>query len=375
MRSLQPLVSDGVTFLCNLQCPYTRGEVGWEWWGYSSPFDGPTTNTSPALASDGTKLYLAWKGDGTDGVQIRDSDDQGKTWGPPTPLGAMTKAGTGPRLVFFKGEFYMAFVGLEDNRIKVKRSANGTDWGDSSQIDTGETSDFEPSLTVFQDALYMAYRVAGGSNKIRIISSEYGRSWNEPVELPSEFRSRVAPALCALPGNEPVVKSTLFLAFQTTDRPQFIRVYTSTDGTTFGNGVTATVNHSPREGPALSALGNGRMYMVFPTTDYGPDFPEGDVIPRAKGAPPADQGESTADGGRVGPLMYLSSGADNNWSRSGPRFLPEGMLGDSCTDQTPSLVEFGPLDDDWPKGGLLMAFKGVGGKVLNMVRMGRALVY
>jgi hypothetical protein len=126
---------------------------------------GDQTPTSPALASLDNVLYLAWKGDGNDNLNVISSDD-GRTFG-----GKITSGKTSPytpALVANNGQLFIAWTGNGANQLNVAvvdtDLSQGVALGISSKIVLSETSSAGPSLEALNGYLFLSWKVSGNDN-------------------------------------------------------------------------------------------------------------------------------------------------------------------------------------------------------------------
>ena len=78
---------------------------------------GDTTNHAPALASHNGLLFIAWKGNGNDNLNVAVSADNGHTW-----MGKLTSVETsteGPALVSHNGKLFIAWKGSGNDSLNV----------------------------------------------------------------------------------------------------------------------------------------------------------------------------------------------------------------------------------------------------------------
>jgi hypothetical protein len=126
---------------------------------------GDQTPTSPALASLDNVLYLAWKGDGNDNLNVISSDD-GLNFG-----GKITSGETSPytpTLVANNGQLFIAWTGNGSNQLNVAvidtDLTQGVALGISSKIVLGESSSTGPSLAALNGYLFLSWKGSGNDN-------------------------------------------------------------------------------------------------------------------------------------------------------------------------------------------------------------------
>ncbi|MBS1690640.1 MAG: hypothetical protein JST91_00210 [Actinobacteria bacterium] len=119
-----------------------------------------SSDTSPALASIGDRLFLAWKGSGNDQLNIAFSRDDGQSFGGKAILAEESEYA--PALAAHAGRLYLAWTGLEEqlNVARVKVGEFGIDGLDGiTELD--ETSEAAPALASHGGRLYLAWKGSG----------------------------------------------------------------------------------------------------------------------------------------------------------------------------------------------------------------------
>jgi hypothetical protein len=129
-----------------------------------------TSPHNPALASLNARLYIAWKGDGNDHLNVMCSTDNGQTFGGKFVSGETSPQA--PSLCAHNGNLYIAWKGDGNNSLNVAQVdlAGNTVTGFSSKITLGDTSPVTPALASFNGALYIAWKGTGNDN-LNIMSS------------------------------------------------------------------------------------------------------------------------------------------------------------------------------------------------------------
>ncbi len=77
----------------------------------------------------------------------------------------------GPGLGSFDGRLYLAWVGLNDQKLNVMRSDRGVDWRAKVRLD--ETSEKSPTLSSGRRGLYLAW-IGRNDRNLNIIRSPDG---------------------------------------------------------------------------------------------------------------------------------------------------------------------------------------------------------
>jgi hypothetical protein len=157
---------------------------------------------SPSLSiGPGQKMFLAWTGidahgpsyhrDNAGSLNLMSSFDF-RNWTSKVMLSE--RSSYGPALAYGGGYLFLAWVG-PDNRINVRRSADGKTWYNQDKIVLQQWSIDSPSMTYIYPNLYLLFRSSNGNNKIFIAkSSDLGRSFPTVFAIPNE-RAASKPAL------------------------------------------------------------------------------------------------------------------------------------------------------------------------------------
>ena len=232
---------------------------------------GQITSSGPALAGFGNQLYVGFQGNGTanpsNAVNIMYSGD-GLNWatflnGPAIPGQTTT---SGPALAAFpnqdptQSKLYVAFRGDGDNTVNIMSSADGQNWGDFLRI-PGQTTQGRPALSVFpnQNKLYVAFQGNGSSRPsytVNIMSSSDGESWDGFLSIPGQTTS-AGPALAYF-------NNKLYVAFRGngSSRPSHtVNIMSSSDGENWDDFLSIP-GQTTSAGPAL-AVYNGMLYVAF----------------------------------------------------------------------------------------------------------------
>jgi hypothetical protein len=138
---------------------------------------GDTSDTSPAIASHGGRLFLAWKGSGNDELNIAVSTDAGRTFIGKKILSEESEFA--PALASFNGRLYIAWTGLDENlnvaRVTVfANTAGGAGIeGIESKVTLDETSEAAPALCSHNGRLFLGWK-GSGNDEINIAFSSDG---------------------------------------------------------------------------------------------------------------------------------------------------------------------------------------------------------
>jgi hypothetical protein len=182
--------------------PNANGEPLWA----GGPFDDRATLAGPSLAEFRHGLFMAWRGIiGSDGVSDRRlyyaSHDGVSGWTPQTVLNDRG-SNYGPALAAFRDRLYMAWRGVEDDqRLFYAVFPDGfkdPPWSD--QIPLNDRASLAgPSLAVFKDQLFMAWRGVEGDQSLWWSTFD-GSSWSGQCPVSPDARSLDGPSLAVLGG-------------------------------------------------------------------------------------------------------------------------------------------------------------------------------
>ncbi len=156
---------------------------------------GDTSPVSPALASLNGRLYIAWKGDGNDNLNIMSSGDDGHTFG-----GKFTSPETSPEppaLCAHNGQLFIAWKGDGNDQLNVAQAATAGPNITSlaHKVILHDTSPRAPSLASFNGRLYLAWKGDGNDNLNVMYSEDNGLTFKN--KFISGDMSPEAPALTA----------------------------------------------------------------------------------------------------------------------------------------------------------------------------------
>ena len=213
---------------------------------------GDTSPLSPSLASLGGRLYLAWKGDGNDNLNVMYSADNGATFG--NKYTSPETSPKAPALCVHNGNLYIAWKGDGNDNLNVARvNLQGNSiTGLVSKVTLGDTSPVSPALASLNGRLYIAWKGDGNDNLNVMYSADNGATFGNKYTSPET--SPQAPALAVHNGN-------LYIGWKGdgNDNLNVARVNLQ------GNAITGLVSKvtlgdtSPMS-PALASL-NGRLYI------------------------------------------------------------------------------------------------------------------
>ncbi|RSL16088.1 hypothetical protein EDE15_1597 [Edaphobacter aggregans] len=213
---------------------------------------GDTSPKSPSIASLNGNLYIAWKGDGNDNLNVMGSGDNGLTFG-----GKFTSPETSPQspsICAHNGNLYIAWKGDGNDNLNVAQvnvsGANVT--GFSHKVTLGDTSPLTPALASLNGNLYIAWKGDGNDNLNVMGSANNGATFGGKFTSPET--SPQAPSLTAHNGG-------LYIGWKGDGNDNLNVAHVNVSGanvTGFSNKLT--VGDTSQLTPALASV-NGKLYM------------------------------------------------------------------------------------------------------------------
>jgi hypothetical protein len=214
-----------------------------------------TTTTSPAIASLGP-LYIAWKGDGNDNLNLMYSTDYGRTF-----QGKITFPETSPlapALCAHNGKLILAWRGDGNEQLNVAQVdiQDGTIRGLLNKVILGETSPCSPSLASINGRLYLAWKGSGNDNFNILTSQDDGRSfggkWTSPENTP------LAPSICGHSDGR------VYIAWKGdgNDNLNVLRLYLDGAGNVSYTGDKVTLPETSDDSPNLASF-NGELFLAW----------------------------------------------------------------------------------------------------------------
>ena len=160
---------------------------------------GDTSPVSPAIASLNGRLYIAWKGDGNDQLNVMFSADDGRTFA--HKLTSRETSPQPPALCVHGGGLVIAWKGDGNDHLNVAHVdiAGTAITGFSGKAVLGDTSPVSPSIASFNGRLFIAWKGDGNNNLNLMYSTDNGRTFGHKYTSPE--RSPQAPSLCVHNGN------------------------------------------------------------------------------------------------------------------------------------------------------------------------------
>ena len=214
---------------------------------------GDTSPQSPALASLNGRLYIGWKGDGNDNLNVMYSSDNGQTFG--HKFTSPETSPQAPGLCAHNGNLYITWKGDGNDNLNVAQVqiAGNNITGFTHKVILGDTSPVSPTLASANGRLYLGWKGDGNDNLNVMYSSDNGASLGHKLIFGET--SPQAPGLCSHEDN-------LFLAWKGdgNDNLNVAQVLLS-EASIVGPDKVILSDTSPLS-PALASL-NGRLYIAW----------------------------------------------------------------------------------------------------------------
>jgi hypothetical protein len=214
----------------------------------------PPLDKGPALTSLNGRLYLAWKGDGNNNLNLMSSTDNGRTFGH-----KYTSTETSPEalaLAAHDGTLYIGWKGNGNNNLNVAQVLTEGDaiTGLSNKLTLSDTSPKSPALASFNGRLYLAWKGDGNDQLNVMYSTDDGRTFGH--KYTSTETSPEALTLVAHNG-------ALYIGWKGdgNNNLNVAQVLTEGDAITGLSNKLTLSDTSPRS-PALASF-NGRLYLAW----------------------------------------------------------------------------------------------------------------
>lgn len=217
---------------------------------------GDQSPYQPALASLNGLLYLAWRGDGNDQLNISVSFDNGRSFVNKWVGGDTSTAA--PALCANAGLLFLSWKGDGNDNINVAQVAlngNGAPLGLINKVTLGDQTPTSPALASLNNVLYLAWKGDGNDN-LNVISSDDGRDFGGKIT--SGETSPFTPALVANNGQ-------LFIAWTGNGANQLNAAVVDTDlsqGVPLGISSKVVLGVTSSAGPSLAAI-NGYLFLSW----------------------------------------------------------------------------------------------------------------
>jgi hypothetical protein len=171
-------------------CPASNSQNSYTW-AKAASIPNAASSGGPALVSFAGKVWMAWKGEGTD-TRIFISSLSGSTWSAGVPISGVGTS-SAPALTVTASELYVAWKGEHDNTILWSKSSDGKTWSPQAVVPGAGSSD-TPALAGFKGVVYLAWK---GESDTKIFLSQFtdAKGWGTAAALPSDFETSSGPAL------------------------------------------------------------------------------------------------------------------------------------------------------------------------------------
>ena len=212
---------------------------------------GDTSPVSPTLASLHGRLYLGWKGDGNDNLNVMYSSDNGQTFG-----NKFTSGETSPRppaLCAHNGKLFIGWKGDGNDNLNVAQVqlAGNNITGFVNKVTLGDTSPVSPTLASLHGRLYLGWKGDGNDNLNVMYSVDDGQTFGHKMTSPET--SPEAPCLCSHNGN-------LYMAWKGEDDKLNVAVVRIVGHQIVGLGSKVTLNETTPVSLALASV-NGQLFL------------------------------------------------------------------------------------------------------------------
>lgn len=212
------------------------------------------------------KLYAAWQAKGDTNAICMSSSADGITWSPPYPVaypGNVQSTTAAPSMTVFDNSIYMVYKANDSsNNIYITYSSDAINWSDLNHLSQATNS--APAVAAYGAKLYMAYRKNDESNQIVITSSNNGKAWNEPTLIhyndSTNYQATPLPAALCSAGNK------LYMTYRSNDENNYICI-TSNDGSSHWD-FTLYPDHKQQTSttPAITIF-NNIPYIIYLSND------------------------------------------------------------------------------------------------------------
>ena len=183
---------DGNDHLNVAQVQFSSGRVS----GFTNKVIlGDTSPVSPALASFNGRLYISWKGDGNDQLNVMVSEDNGHSFG--HKFVSQETSPQPPALCVHNGVLFIAWKGDGNDQLNVAQvqTSGANIAGFANKTVLGDTSPVSPTLASFGGRLYIGWKGDGNDQLNVMVSEDNGHSFGH--KFVSHETSPHPPALCA----------------------------------------------------------------------------------------------------------------------------------------------------------------------------------
>ena len=224
----------------------------YEWWcSFVKQTLGDTSPFSPSFASLNGRLYIAWRGDGNNNLNVMYSSDNGQTFG--NKFTSPETSSQAPVLAVHNGMLFIAWKGQGNDNLNVAQVAlSGNNiTGFANKRVLGDTSPASPALASANGRLYLAWKGDGNDNLNLMYSTDNGNSFGGKFTSPET--SPQTPALAAHNGG-------LYIAWKGDGNDQLNVAQLNPAGNGFVN--KRVLADTSTLAPALASL-SGRLYLAW----------------------------------------------------------------------------------------------------------------
>jgi hypothetical protein len=244
---------------------------------------------SPAMATLGDLLVLAWAGRDTDHHLNVESSGDGQTFGSKVTLGDSSPHG--PALASGNGWLYLAWTGGDSaGSLNVMSSRDGRSFGNNVTLHEGSPQG--PSLAYGNSRLYIAW--TGTDGRLNVMSSPDGSTFTNKVTLGES--SVAGPAIVFANGK-------FYLLWAGNDANQSLNVLDSNDGIAWSNKLTLA--DSSNDHPALVASALNDLYLMWTGRDGDGHI---NLAVSDRGAVRLQSKQILEDGAQAGPTLVAFKG-------------------------------------------------------------------
>jgi hypothetical protein len=166
---------------------------------------GDTSPLSPSLASFDGRLYIAWKGDGNDFLNVMCSTDNGHTFG--NKYTSPETSPQAPGLAVHNGNLYITWKGDGNDflNVAIVNTSGAATTGFSQKVTLGDTSPQSPCLASLNGRLYLGWKGDGNDLLNVMYSTDNGHTFGNKYTSPET--SPKYPTLA-------VLNSSLFIGWK-----------------------------------------------------------------------------------------------------------------------------------------------------------------
>ena len=224
------------------------------------------TATKPALASFNGSLYAAFQGvNAGDDLYITSSQN-----GSNFPAGARFTdiyMGSAPAMTAFNNQLFVAFQADDPtDELFVTSSKNGTDFPRATGY-PGIAMGSAPAMTVFKNQLYLAFQADDPSHNLFITSSTDGVTWPPAHDIANNGGTTSLIEIGSAPSIA-VFNNKLYVAYRANDTSNNAFIASSSDGTNFTYETLPGQTMGGNSAPAL-AVSNNTLYYIYGGNDAG----------------------------------------------------------------------------------------------------------